>query len=158
MHCDMVTGAAKLDYLPLPERSLRATMPFNPSQGLGKNESKARRAVKALPFLGITLLAVYFMWGVALEPVIARAVDIFENGVVSEIGRPGFVQPLRTFTGIDFIDSRIMSLSACFASFQFVDVIAHWQTFSFLTDLGIIYSIMLIEGARRINFPSVAYL
>lgn len=39
-------------------------MPFNPSQGLGKQESKLLRALKALPFLGITATAVYLMVGV----------------------------------------------------------------------------------------------
>jgi len=65
MSCDMVLGALKLDYLPVPDRSLHGTMPFNPSQGLGKAESKLLRAVKALPFLGISAAAMYFMWGVS---------------------------------------------------------------------------------------------
>lgn len=63
MNCDMVTGSVKLDYLPVPDRSLHGNMPFNPSQGMGHNESKLLRAAKALPFLGITTLAVYLMWG-----------------------------------------------------------------------------------------------
>jgi hypothetical protein len=65
MNSDMIIGAVQLDYLPVPERSLHGTMPFNPSQGLGKQESKLLRAVKALPFLAITAIAVYFMWGVS---------------------------------------------------------------------------------------------
>jgi hypothetical protein len=40
-------------------------MPFNPEQGVGKTESKMLRAVKALPFLGISAAAVYCMWGVS---------------------------------------------------------------------------------------------
>jgi hypothetical protein len=50
--------------LPVPDRSLRGTMPFNASQGLGNEESKLVRAVKALPFSGITAAAVYYMYGV----------------------------------------------------------------------------------------------
>lgn len=65
MSSDMILGALKLDYLPVPDRSLHGTMPFNPSQGLGNTESKMLRAVKALPFLGISVAAVYFMWGVS---------------------------------------------------------------------------------------------
>lgn len=62
MNCDMIIGAVRLDYLPVPEQSLLGTMPFNPSQGMGNEDSKLLRAAKALPFLGITSLAVYFMW------------------------------------------------------------------------------------------------
>jgi len=64
MTCDMVLGSVKLDFLPVPDRSLHGTMPFNSAQGLGHAESKLRRAVKALPFLAITALAIKFMWGV----------------------------------------------------------------------------------------------
>ena len=63
INSDMTTGAVKLDFLPVPERSMRGNMSFNPSQGLGNAESKLKRAVKALPFLGITLMASYFMFG-----------------------------------------------------------------------------------------------
>jgi hypothetical protein len=63
----MVVGAVKIDYLPVPDRSLRGTMPFNASQGLGHEESKLLRALKALPFFGITAVAVYYMYGVC-EP------------------------------------------------------------------------------------------
>lgn len=68
MSCDMVLGAVKLDYLPVPDRSLHGTMAFNPSQGLGKAESKSWRTVKALPFLGIIAAAMFFMWGVSAAP------------------------------------------------------------------------------------------
>ena len=61
MNCDMVTGAVKLDYLPTPERSMSGYMPFNPTQGLGKKESRLLRAAKALPFLCITAVAFYSM-------------------------------------------------------------------------------------------------
>jgi len=40
-------------------------MPYNPSQGMGKQESKLLRALKALPLLGITATAVYLMMGVS---------------------------------------------------------------------------------------------
>ncbi|KAJ4361867.1 hypothetical protein N0V83_010808 [Neocucurbitaria cava] len=156
MNCDMVTGAVQLDYLPIPDRSLHGNMPFNPTQGMGQNESKLLRALKAVPFLGISLLAMYLMWGDALPPMLQRTGEIMENGVHNNIGEPGFVKPLMNFYGIEFIDSRIRGLAACFASFQFVDVICSWQTFSFLTDLGIVYAILLIESARRANILTVA--
>jgi hypothetical protein len=57
MYRHLVIGAVKLDYLPLPDRSLRGTMPFNPSQGLSHGESKLMRAAKAVPFFGVAILA-----------------------------------------------------------------------------------------------------
>ncbi|KAF3480348.1 uncharacterized protein GIQ15_05695 [Arthroderma uncinatum] len=50
---DTWIGAEKLNFLPLPKRSLRGTMPFNPEQGMGKYESIPKRAFAAMPFLGL---------------------------------------------------------------------------------------------------------
>lgn len=167
-------GAVKLDYLPVPKRSYEGTMPFNPSQGMCKEESKLRRAVKALPFLAITATAVYFMWGVrdcdilaaihtdtnkvSLPPMLAQIGATMKNGVDSQIGEPGHLKTFDTFYGLDFMDSRIRGLAACFTSFQLVDVVSSWQSLTFLTDIGLVYSIMLIEGARRANIGTVAWL
>ena len=79
-----------------------------------------------------------------------------EHGVINRFGRPDLVKPLHSFYGFEFIDGRIRGLAACFASFQYVDAIANTQTFSFLTDAGIVYAILLIEGARRANILTVA--
>ncbi|KAH4112908.1 hypothetical protein HBI64_155590 [Parastagonospora nodorum] len=154
--CDTIIGAVRLDYLPVPERSLRGTMPFNPSQGSGMQESKLLRALKALPFLGITAAAVYLMVGTALPPMRTHIVQVLEHGVENRFGQSGFVQPMRNFYGIEAIDSKIRGLAACFASFQFVDPIANWQGFSFLMDAGIVYAILLIESARRANIMTFA--
>ena len=166
----MITGAVKIEYLRVPDRSKRGTMPFNPYQGLGYAESKLVRAAKALPLLSPRLPFIScgecksrFTIGFflsrkvrliilrALPPMIERMIDIMQHGVDNNIGRPGHLQPLQKFYGIEFIDSRFRSLVACFASIQFVDVICHWQTFSFLTDAGIIYAIFLFESARQSN-------
>jgi len=80
-----------------------------------------------------------------------------EKGVDSTLGQPGLVKPLQSFYGIEVVDSRIRGLAACFASFQFVDAVGNWQSFSFLVDAGIVYAIVLIEGARRANVMTFAY-
>ncbi|KAF3040702.1 hypothetical protein E8E12_005945 [Didymella heteroderae] len=154
---DMITGAVKLDYLPTPERSLHGTMPFNPSQGLGQNESKLWRAVRGLPFLGITVAAFYFMWGACLPPMIERIGEIMEKGVYNQIGEAVHVETLQSFYGVEFMDSRLRGLVACFASLQFVDLACGWQSLSFLTDAGIVYSILLIESARRASIMTLSY-
>ncbi|KAF2023177.1 FAD binding domain-containing protein [Setomelanomma holmii] len=127
LNCDMVLGAVKLDYLPVPERSLHGTMPFNASQGLGQSESKLLRAFIALPFLFITMVASHFMLGIALPSMLTRIGDILEHGVANNIGTPGVVKPLQSLFGIDF-----------------------------LTDIGIVYAILLIESARRANIMTLA--
>lgn len=132
-------------------------MPFNPSQGLGQTESKIWRAVRGLPFLGITAAAFYFMWGVCLPPALERIGEILEKGVQNQIGEAMHVKTLQSFYGIDFLDSRFRGLVACFASFQFVDLVCSWQSLSFLTDAGIVYSILLIESARRANIMTLSY-
>lgn len=81
-----------------------------------------------------------------------------EKGIENNIGKHGFVKPLAGFYGVEFIDSRIRVLAACFASFQFADLVSNWQSFSFLTDIGIIYAIFLIEAARRANILTIVAL
>lgn len=44
-------GAERLEYLPVPKRSLNNGMPYNQSQGVGQHESVLRRALIALPLL-----------------------------------------------------------------------------------------------------------
>ncbi|KAF2621246.1 FAD binding domain-containing protein [Macroventuria anomochaeta] len=158
LQSDMITGAVKLDYLPIPERSLRGTMPFNPSQGLGQTESKVWRAARGLPFLGITAAALYFMWGICLPHALERIGEILEKGVQNNIGEAVHVKPLHSFYGFEFLDSRFRGLVACFASLQFVDLNCSWQSLTFLTDAGIVYSILLIESVRRANIMTLAYV
>ncbi|KAH7402239.1 hypothetical protein DE146DRAFT_459836 [Phaeosphaeria sp. MPI-PUGE-AT-0046c] len=157
-NCSMMMNAVKLDYLPIPERSCKGTMLFNPSQGMGKEESKLLRALKALPFLAITATAVHFMWGLALPPMMKQIGTTMTHGIESQIGRPGHLETYQNFYGVEFIDSRVRALAACFTTFQLVDVVSSWQSFTFLTDVGLLYAIMLIEGARRANVATFAYL
>jgi len=59
----MTVGATALDFLPLPPRSLQATMPYNSEAGIGKYPSPLRRALVALP-----LLLFYYLAAVTLGP------------------------------------------------------------------------------------------
>lgn len=153
----MITGAVKLDYMPTPERSLHGTMPFNPSQGLGQNEPKLWRAVRGLPFLGNTVAAFYYLFGICVPPMLERAGEIMEKGVYSQIGEAVHVEALQNFYGVEYLDSRFRGAVAAFASLQFVDLMSSWQCLTFITDAGIIYSILLIEGARRANIMTLSY-
>jgi hypothetical protein len=48
-------GAIRLNYMPIPPRSFGGTMPFNPEQGMGKNESPLWRALAATPLLAMSI-------------------------------------------------------------------------------------------------------
>jgi hypothetical protein len=43
--CDSIVGAEILNALPVPARSLTATMPWNPEFGVGKHESRWKRVM-----------------------------------------------------------------------------------------------------------------
>ena len=90
--------------------------------------------------------------------MVPRAHELMEKGVENEIGETGSFKLLWSFYGIETLDSRFRGLVACFSSMQFVDPVCSWQTLTFLTDLGIVYSVLLIESARRANIMTVSYL
>lgn len=147
MMSDWLIGATKIDYLPHPERSLKGTMPFNPDQGVGKKESITFRLLRAIPFLALSAFALKFMTagsglneigGMLMEGRITWAENVF--------ALPG------TFYHIGWLDNKFRPLTIMFASSNFaIDPTGWWQMFSFITDLGILYSILLIESTRRSN-------
>lgn len=56
---DFVIGAEKADHLPVPQRSLQGTMPFNQRQGWGYESKKYDRLKRVLP-VGILALVALF--------------------------------------------------------------------------------------------------
>jgi len=50
-------AAEKVEFLPVPPRSLKGTMAFNPTQGSGQQEPRKPRAMLALPLLFLALNA-----------------------------------------------------------------------------------------------------
>ena len=90
--------------------------------------------------------------------MLERVGEIIEHGVQNNFGDAVHIKPLHSFYGVELVDSRVRGLAACFASFQFVDAICSWQSLSFLTDVGIVYSILLVESARRANIMTFSYV
>jgi hypothetical protein len=56
-----VVGAAKIDFLPTPEKSMSGNMPFHPEHGIGKGGSVWKRVLMGGPLLVCALCARYFM-------------------------------------------------------------------------------------------------
>ena len=58
MQCGNIIGAELLEWLPVPQRSLKGSMGFNQHQGTARGESTLLRALKASPLL----LLSWFVW------------------------------------------------------------------------------------------------
>ena len=154
MQSDLVVGAIMLDYLPPPPRSLKATLPFNPEQGVGKKESLLLRALLALPFLGLVALAVNCMVADGAFPAVGK---IIKEGSITWDG--GSVPVLSTFYHIKWLDDLWRPVTIIFAPWNFaIDPVAWWQMVTFITDFGVLYSILLIESARRANKLTLAQM
>ncbi|KXT09203.1 hypothetical protein AC579_3514 [Pseudocercospora musae] len=67
MQTDNIRGAELLEWLPVPERSLSGSMPFNQYQGVGKKESLLFRALKASPLLLISAFVAHQTGGQSLD-------------------------------------------------------------------------------------------
>ena len=145
MQSDSIVGAVMLDYLPPPARSLKGTLPFNPEQGLGKKESILFRAFLALPFLGLVAFAANRMVADGAFPAVGK---ILQQGSITWDG--GSVPVPSSFYHIKWLDDLWRPITIIFAPWNFaMDPVAWWQMVTFITDFGLLYSILLIESARR---------
>lgn len=154
LQAESVVGATSIDYLPPPLRALNATCPFNPEQGVGKKESVLFRAFIALPFLGLVALALTRMDASAAFPAVGR---ILQSGSITWNG--GSVPVRNTFYHIKWLDDLWRPVTILFAPWNLeIDPIAWWQMLTFITDFGLLYSIMLIESVRRANLVTFAQL
>jgi hypothetical protein len=154
MMADMFIGAKMIDYLPPPERSFKGTMPFNPEQGTAKKESILYRILLTLPFFGLSALALHFMSPDGLMDDFGR---MLTDGQITWDGH-SFTLPEK-FYHFKWLDSTFKPMTILFASSSFgIDPVAWWQMLSFITDLGVLFSILLIESTRRSNVLTMAQL
>lgn len=152
---DSWIGSSMLNFLPPPTRSLLGTMPFNASQGLGKHESTLRRALIALPLLMMGLWCFRIL--LPLLPY-THFLEIFESGTLSW-GEHSSIPVLQKFFHVKILDIIIQRAALVLVpSALGFDPPSSHQMFTFLADSGLVYSIMLIEGARRANIFTPACL
>ncbi|CAH0051421.1 unnamed protein product [Clonostachys solani] len=149
--CGNMIGAEKLDYLPVPPRSLEATMPYNQAQGVGHSESKTRRALIALPLLILSILA----W-LTMAPVLEASIDIVVNKSVV----PRMVAQLNGVTldltqsvyHIAILGNKTLPLRDMFLpAILDVDPALRARLLGFLIETAPIYMIWLFEAYRRSN-------
>ncbi|KAL3450548.1 hypothetical protein BJX65DRAFT_305383 [Aspergillus insuetus] len=144
--CGDAVGAARIEHLPLPRRSLQGTMPFNPELGIGLGESEGSRALRALPLL---LLAVGGFLSMAAVVPLEGAAQVLNAGVyrwASSNGTQVEEYIPESFYGVPMIDEF-----ARLGVMRFIVSRAHFmlQNLSLFADYGVWYAIMLVEASRR---------
>ncbi|KAL2789393.1 hypothetical protein BJX66DRAFT_339383 [Aspergillus keveii] len=144
--CGDAVAAARIEYLPLPRRSLQGTMPFNPELGIGLGESKHSRALRALPLL---LLAIGGFLSMAAVVPLDGAAQVLNAGVyrwASSNGTQIEDYIPETFYGLTIVDEF-----ARLGVMRFIVSRAHFmlQNLSLFADYGVWYAIMLVEASRR---------
>jgi hypothetical protein len=155
--CDAMVGAELLESLPPPEKSLAATMPWDPETGVGKKEKKWVRALYALPILAVVYGAQKTM-GVTLEHVIEMLKAGAAGGKI-DLGN-GLIVPLHNqYFGVKGLDGFISAFVTFFTPIiGNFDPISRMHGLAFLGDLIPLQTIWLVEGVRRGNFTTVAHL
>jgi 2-polyprenyl-6-methoxyphenol hydroxylase-like FAD-dependent oxidoreductase len=144
---DSWIGAIRLEYLPIPKRSLGGTMPFNPEQGMGKNENPLYRALVASPFLGLGMF--HFQLVKRLLPrQMMRAASVAGRLTLGTVSVPLH----NGFYHINFIDALWRGIAVLYVpSTMGLDIGGSWQMTTCLADFGTVYAILMIESARRAN-------
>lgn len=143
--CGDAIGAERIEYLPLPKRSLSGSMPFNPTRGIGRHEQSWKRALLASTLLLVGYGGFHFMFSVVPLERISQilATNVYqwgEDGNQYEVSLPAqfyrvpLADELARREAMRFIISRIHFLP---------------QNLSLFADYGVWYAIMLIESARR---------
>lgn len=154
---DTLVGAEKLDALPIPPKSLVATMPWDPEKGLGKHEKKWKRAMWALPLLLMLYVSKKTMGAsiVQLRPALRAALEAgkltLENGETVSLATK--------FFGIAPLDKFLAKFVSIFTpALGNLDIVGRMQMIAFLADFIPLQGIWMIEGIRRGNFITAAHL
>lgn len=160
---DLVVDSERLDFLPLPERSLRRDVlaPFNPMMGSTKKESKIWRAVVGLPLLVLAGVA-FSVMDVRGTPVDA-ARTLRDSGKValphSYGGEKAEVGILTKFYGVEAVDDMVSMINMFFVAGMYgLSKECRRQMLSFITDGTNLLLIWTFESARRANGLNILQL
>ncbi|KAK4176461.1 Neuroligin-4, X-linked [Triangularia setosa] len=147
-------GATKIDYLPLPRRSLMVNAPFNPAQGDGRRESKLKRAVLGLPLLLLACLAFYIM-NIGLPDQAAKEQ---RDGGFLTVGNTT-VPILRSFYGLGGFDDTVAWVNMIFVPGMYgVSPEGRRHMITFLLEGVPFFTIWLLESTRRANALTILQL
>ncbi|OGM48097.1 monooxygenase [Aspergillus bombycis] len=142
-----IVGATKLDCVPLPPRSLQCTMPFTNFHP-PRDDPIWKRALWTLPLIGIyavgraTALRVILNTRPHLYPLFKEGTWTAGNGETLSLTKPLYHNL--------FLDKLFRPLITCFLpSITGSDLNSRVQMLSFMTDLGTVYGIWLLESYRN---------
>ncbi|PLB46161.1 FAD/NAD(P)-binding domain-containing protein [Aspergillus steynii IBT 23096] len=140
-------GAEKLDFLPDPPQSAKATIPF--IQHYDRlSESIWKRALWTLPLLGC-----YKLGSAAMDSTLGHVLPflrtVLEKGTwASSAGE--VVDLTRPIYHVPFLDKMLRPMITCFLpSITGSDALSRAQMLSFMVDIGPVYVIWLLESSRR---------
>ena len=144
-----IVAAAKLDCEPLPPKSLQCSMPYKSSESRAANEDQGlNRVLSTVPLLGCYTAAQATMGALLTHlkplmlPLFAQGAWTASNGEVLRLRRPIYHIPL--------LDNLFRPLITCFLpSISGSDPHSRIQMLSFMTDLGPLYGIWLLESYRQ---------
>lgn len=145
-----IVGAAKLDCAPLPRRSLECSMPYlnGDIHALSKMDNQWKRVLSTAPLLGCYAAATMTM-GTLITRVRPLMVPLFSEGVWSA-SNGEVVSLTRPIYHVPFLDKLFRPLITCFLpSISGSDPQSRTQMLSFMTDIGPIYGIWMLESYRQ---------
>lgn len=153
--CAGITGAELVEYLPVPQKALTATMVWDPESGVGKNEKKWMRALYALPLLAI-VYGCHRTMGASMAQIVPQ---LAKNIGSLPLGNGESVSVWGKFFGAKTLD-KILSIYVAFftPAIGNLDTLGRKQGIAFLGDLVSIQTIWMVESIRRGNFTTAAHL
>lgn len=137
---DRHIGAERVDFLPIPSRSVSGTMGFNPTQGVGLFESAANRALHALPLLAIGFFGRLGMTQNLVKTILQPAAV---DGQLDLTNRSSTLLLDRVSSAESW--SNILSIADTTLVNQYP---LRW----FLVDVAPVYLVWLMEANRRANY------
>jgi hypothetical protein len=116
-------------------------------------KSPSFRFLPASVFLVLGFTALYFMDVIGL----ASSSSPVQNSQLNPNGKTIFLR--RDFHLLSFLDPLFREVTVGFLPAIFdLDSVSHWQMLSFMTDVGPLYMVWLLESSRVGNKGTVAYL
>lgn len=152
-----IVGAAKLDCVALPERSLRATMPYRNGPGAIRQSDPWKRSLRCIALLGCfgAARAIMTPFISTVRPLI---IPFFVQG--SWTAATGETVDLRRpIYHVPFMDKLFKPLIFCFLpSITGTDPVSCIQMRSFITDLGSVFGIWMLESYRNRHSSTASLL
>ncbi|KAJ5726098.1 monooxygenase [Penicillium malachiteum] len=146
----IVVGAERVESLPLPSRSLRGTMPFLNGVEITEQPPAWERGLRCLPLLaclgaaGATMIPSAARFKTFMGPIFAQGLWTAKNGDSFSLQRQ--ISPF------SFLDKLLKPYITCFLpSISGHDPVSRVQMLSFITDLGAVYGIWLLDNYRISN-------